>query len=105
MIAAGLVSNPVYLLDMSLLFPAAGITGVFLLKHREWGYVMAPTLVMTFVLISAGIVAGVVVLIARGLDASPGVAVGIGVIGIIESLVLGRFLKSIRPAAKAAAIS
>jgi hypothetical protein len=98
-VEAGLMTSPVHVLDMGVLLPAAIAAGVLLLRRRVWGHVLAPTVLGALVFISVGIVAAMVVLAERGLEASAGVGLVIGVLTVVEVVVLVRFLRAIDPAA------
>ncbi|HKY51042.1 MAG TPA: hypothetical protein VJP45_07285 [Candidatus Limnocylindria bacterium] len=95
---AGLVSNPVYVLDLALLLPATVIGGVLLLQGRAWGYVLAPILLTVLFLLSLGIVAGFGVLAVRGETAPVAVAVVIAAIAVAQLVILARFLRGLRGA-------
>jgi len=94
---AGLVSNPVYVLDLGVLLPANIIGGVLLLRRRPWGYVLAPMLLTVLALLSLGIVAGFVVLAMRGETVPVPVGIVIALIALVQLGVLVRFLRAIGP--------
>jgi len=83
-------------LDLSLFLPAAILAGALLLKRRSWGYVLAPVILVAMVFISFGIVSLTTVVGARGLEGTPAVGVGVAVLALIELIVAGRFLGSLR---------
>jgi hypothetical protein len=93
---AGLLTNPVYVLDMAVLLPAAILAGVLLLRRQEWGFVLAPTILVCLIFISIGIVAAMLVLRARGEESAPGVAIGIAALTVVQIVILVRFLLSMR---------
>lgn len=93
----GLPTNPVHVLDMGLLLPAALLAGVLLIRRRPWGYLLAPAVLGGIILLGLGIVAVVAVLAFRDVATDWGVAAGIGVLVTLQLIVLGRFLASARP--------
>jgi hypothetical protein len=97
MIDAGLVTNPVHVLDLSVLLPAALMAGLLLRRGRAWGYVLAPVVLGALVFLSIGIIAAMTVLAVRGEGASLGVAGFLSVLTVLEMLAWVRFLRSIHP--------
>lgn len=95
----GLLTNPVHVLDLSLFLPSAALAGVLLLRRRPWGYVLAPVVLVAMAAISAGIVAVVVVSVARDVGGSLVVAAVIGVVGLVQVLAAGRLLGGLEPGA------
>lgn len=104
LIQVGLPTNPVHVLDMGVLLPAALLTGVLLTKRRAWGYFLAPTILGGLIFLSLGIVLVVAVLAVREVEAAWGVAVVIGAIAVLMLAVLARFLGSIDRDADLAAV-
>lgn len=66
---AGLATNPVYVLDLALLLPAAIWVGIALRRRRPWADVIAPALLIGTAWIGLGIVSAMVTMAARGGDA------------------------------------
>ncbi|TDO48367.1 hypothetical protein EV651_123133 [Kribbella sp. VKM Ac-2571] len=91
---AGLLTNPVHVLDLALFLPAAMLAGLLLRRGRAWGRVLAPIVLCAMAGISLGIVSLTIVAIARGEEASPVVATVLGLLGIAQALTCWRFLKS-----------
>ena len=94
---AGLLTNPVHVLDMGVLLPAAILTGVLLLRRNAWGFTLAPTVLTCFIFLGIGIVAAVLVLRARGEPAALGVVVAVSTLTVVEAVVLMRFLSAVSP--------
>jgi hypothetical protein len=99
----GLPTNPVHVLDMGLLLPTALLAGVLLIRRRPWGYLLAPAVLGSTILLGLGIVAVVVVLALRDVATDWGVAAGVGVLVTLQLIILGRFLASASPDADLAA--
>ena len=93
---AGIASNPVYVLDLALLLPAAVVGGTLLIQRRPWGYVVAPILLTVLALLSVGIVAGFVVLAARGEIVPRAVGVFLAALALCQLGVLLRFVRATR---------
>jgi hypothetical protein len=97
LIDAGLVTNPVHVLDLSVLLPAALVAGLLLRRGRAWGYVLAPVVLGAMAFLSVGIIAAMGVLAVREQGGSLGVAAFLSVVTILEVLAWVRFLRSIHP--------
>jgi len=87
LVEAGLPSNPVHVLDMAVFLPAMLLAGVLLAKRRSLGYLLAPTVLGAAILFSLGIVVLQPVLGGRGETAVWGLAISIGIVGVVELLV------------------
>ncbi len=87
---AGLLTNPVHVLDLALFLPATILTGILLRRGRAWGQVLAPILLSAMAGISLGIVSLTMIAIARGEEASPIVAAVLGLLGITQALTCWR---------------
>jgi hypothetical protein len=93
----GLPTNPVHVLDLGLLLPAAVLAGVLLIRRRSWGYLLAPAVLGGIVLLGLGIIAVVAVLALRDVATAWGVAAGIGMLVTLQLIILVRFLASVGP--------
>ena len=75
----GLATNPVHVLDLSLLLPAMIVVGVALVRRRSFGEVLAPIL-LTFAIMMAIAIGGMVGMMYRrglALDATPTIAMAV----------------------------
>jgi hypothetical protein len=70
---AGTPTNPVHVIDLSVVLPLHVIAGVSLLRRRPAGFVLAPVLLGFGVLMSASIAGLVLVMRHRGFEGSWGV--------------------------------
>jgi hypothetical protein len=95
LVEAGVPTNPVHVLDMAVLLPAALLAGTLVARRRPMGYVLAPMVLVAMVFIALGIVSLMGVLAVRGEEASPGVAAGIAALAVVELLVVDRLLRAI----------
>lgn len=69
-------------------------------RRRALGDVLAPVVLVATVFLALGIVSLMMVLAARGLDATVGVAVAIAVLAAAEALVVVRWLRALDPATR-----
>ncbi len=96
LVEVGLPTNPVYVLDLGLLLPAAMIAGVLLLRGRALGYVLAPVILVALIALGVGIVSVIGVAPLRGEAAMPAVGVVIGALTLLQLVVAVRFLRGVR---------
>jgi hypothetical protein len=90
---AGLFTNGVHVLDLSLLLPGIFITGVLLLKKVQLGILLAPVLLVFFFLMDITIGFLVVLMKMNGLADNAGVAAVMAVLAIISLILLLLFFK------------
>jgi hypothetical protein len=93
----GLPTNPVHVLDLALFLPACILAGLLLRRERAWGYYLAPVLLTAMASIGTGIVTLMIVLNARGEDASLAPAAVIGGLVVVLTVTAWRFLQRIAP--------
>ena len=91
----GLVTNPVHVLDLALFLPALIITGRLLAKGQSLGYVLAPPLLVATFFLALGIISLMIVSAARGLEAAPVVAIGVGILALVEALAAFKLLRQL----------
>jgi hypothetical protein len=104
LIDTGLPTNPVHVLDTAILLPASLITGVLLKGGRSTGYLLAPMLLGTFIVLGIGIVGVFSVLASRGEVVPWGVAGAMGAIAAGMFLILIRFVRAIEPRSQLSAV-
>jgi hypothetical protein len=94
----GLLTNPVHVLDLSVLLPALAVGGVSLLRRRSLGYFLGPVM-LTFAVLMAIAIAGMILMMsARGIPADLTVAGVLGGLSGASALVLVSLLRRVRPA-------
>jgi hypothetical protein len=97
---AGLIVNPVHVLDLAFVLPAMIVAAVSLWKRHPLGLVMAVPLVTFMTMMGAAIVGMALTISARGL-ASAGPAIPMAVVVAIAVWLTGRFLSAAgNPAAR-----
>ncbi len=92
-INAGLFTNPVHVLDLSIVLPGIFITGILVLRKKRTGIYLAPILLMFFVLMDVTIGSLVLVLKFRGHKADISVVIIMGTLAVISSLLLMNYKK------------
>ncbi|HEY8780394.1 MAG TPA: hypothetical protein VIM16_02165 [Mucilaginibacter sp.] len=96
LIGTGMLTNPVQVLDISLLLPGMIITSIFLLKRKPVGYLLTPVALVFCVLMSANIAGLAIFMKLKGMSDSLMIAEIMGifvVFGLILLYVLFGHLK------------
>lgn len=94
---AGLVTNPVWVLDLGLVLPAMIAAGLLLRRRRPLGYLLTPTLLAFGALMGTAILG---MLVALGLRGEPVAAIPLVLMAatvIAETALLSRLLTSLEP--------
>lgn len=92
----GLLTNPVHVLDISLILPAFIITAVLLLKKRNAAFVVAPAMLVFCILMNINIAGLVIAMKWKGMADSFMVAWLMGTLTIITIVMLYIFLRHLR---------
>ena len=92
----GLLTNPVHVLDLSLLLPGLAVTGVSLLRGGALGRALAPVMLGFNVFMPLAIGGMVLVMQARGIGQGIGLAVATTGIALVSAALLIEFLGQIR---------
>jgi hypothetical protein len=91
----GVFTNPVHVLDLSLLLPAVALTGVSLLRRGVLGLTLAPLMLSYAVFISLATGGMAVVMEARGMGWGPGLAMETAGIALVSAALLVAFLRQV----------
>jgi hypothetical protein len=91
-VEAGTFTNPVYVIDLSVVLPLHLAAGVALLRRRRVGSVLAPVVLAFGVLMALSIACMIVLMRYQGIAASLGVAAGMTLIAMASAVVLGLLL-------------
>jgi len=95
-VKAGLATNPVYVLDLSLVLPALVVIGVSLLRGERFGFVVAPIALGFSVLMAIAIGGMVVAMGMRGFAIDVAPVVFLSAIAAASAVVLFAFLRAAR---------
>ncbi|MDR3652293.1 MAG: hypothetical protein P4L34_04900 [Paludibacter sp.] len=93
---SGLLVNPVHVLDIAICLPALFITGIALIKKKNIGFLLAPTMMIFCIFMAIAIAAMVLVMKAKGLEANIGLTIVFGLITLISSIFLLQYLRKLR---------
>jgi len=96
-VEAGAPTNPVYVMDLSIVLPLYVIAGSALLRRRPLGDWLGPVILAFGVVMAFSIGGMMVVMRMRGIEASLGVAGAMGVVSAASGAILAVLLRSLRP--------
>jgi hypothetical protein len=92
---AGLLTNPIHVLDLALVLPAAILTGVLLARRRPWGYVLGAYFLVKFTTLGLAIMSMSVFMVADGQSLSVPLVVVFGVWTAVSALLAWWFLSNV----------
>ena len=93
----GTTTNPVHVLDLSILLPALLITGIFLFRDNKFGYLLAPILLVFLTFMALAVIGMIIAMIILGVETDLGLSVIFGLIimiNIVISFLVFRTIKS-----------
>lgn len=93
---AGLLTSPVFVLDLAFLLPSAVISSLLLKRKIKPGYVLSLSVLITLILLAINIIAINIVIGARGLGDQTGLSIGFGIVTIIYIYFLADGFKQIK---------
>jgi hypothetical protein len=96
-IDAGLPTNPVHVMDLSVLLPGMCITGALFVKRKSLGFLLAPIMLTFMMLMDITIGAMIVVMNMKGLAADYTVLWVMSVLALASAFMLILLLKYMRP--------
>lgn len=89
----GLATNPVHVLDLSLVLPALVVIAVGLLRRRRFAQVLAPIALAFSALMTFAIDGMIAMMYVRGLAIDAGPSIAMGVVGVWCAALLGVVLR------------
>jgi hypothetical protein len=92
----GLFTNPVHVLDLSLLLPRLRLSGISLLRRRPLGLLLSPLLLGFAALMISAIAGMVLVMALRGLTVQWPLAAAFAVVAAVAFAVLAKLLAAVR---------
>jgi hypothetical protein len=97
---AGLLTNPIHVLDLALVLPAAVLTGVLLARRRPWGFVLGAYFLVKFTTMGLAIMSMSVFMVADRQPLSVPLVVIFAVWTAVSALLAWWFLSSVRGPAR-----
>jgi hypothetical protein len=95
-VEAGTPTNPVHVIDLSVILPLHFAAGVALVRGRSYGWMLASVVLGFGVLMAQSIAGMMLVMHLRGIDVNLGVAAGMTVVSLATASVLAQLLRSVR---------
>jgi len=85
--------NPVHVLDIAICLPALLMTGIALIRKKDTGFLLAPTMMIFCILMAVAIAAMVFVMKAKGLETDDNLASIFEIITLTSALLLIIYLR------------
>jgi hypothetical protein len=95
LIETGLITNPVHVLDLSIFLPGIFIIAVLLLKKRSLGLLLAPVILVFFVLMDITIGGLVIAMKIKGIETGYTITLIMSVLAVFSLILLIWYLISI----------
>ena len=95
-IESGLQINPVHVLDIAICLPALIITGIALIKKKDIGLLLAPTMMIFCIFMAIAIAAMVLVMKAKGLEANLNLTIVFGLITFVSTIFMFLYLRRLK---------
>ena len=97
-VEAGTPTNPVHVIDLSVILPLHFLAGLALVRGRSFGSMLAAIVLGFGVLMAMSIAGMMLVMHLRGVEANLIVAAGMSFISLLSAVVLVRLLRAVRSA-------
>lgn len=94
--AAGLPTNGVHVLDLSIVLPGIFLTGLALLRGGQLSMILAPVILTFFILMDITIATLVIMMQISGVGGEVSIAVIMGVLAIFSIVLLVWYLRSLK---------
>lgn len=96
LIEIGLITNPVHVIDLSVFLPGIFLTGIFLLKKKTIGFILAPVILMFFILMDISIGFLIVLMKLKGIEGDLTLTFVMSALALFSLMILVLYLKIIR---------
>jgi len=93
---AGQITNPVHVLDLSVLLPGLIFIAINLLNRKPWGIFLTPVVLTFLILMTIAIGTMVIVLNMKGLESDISAAMIMGILALFSLFLLVWFIKTIK---------
>jgi hypothetical protein len=94
---AGLLTNPIHVLDLAIVLPGAVLTGALLVRRRPWGFVLGAYFLVKFATLGLAIISMSLFMLAEGQPFDVPLSVVFTVWTAATVVLAWRFLSSISP--------
>lgn len=93
LIETGLITNPVHVIDLSVFLPGIFLTGIFLLKNKSNGFILAPVFLMFFILMDLTIGFLIVMMNVKGIEGDLTLAFVMSALALLSLVILIWYLR------------
>jgi len=94
LVETGLITNPVHVLDLAIILPGIFITGLWVLKKKQAGLLLAPAVLTFFVLMDITIAALMVIMKTKGLESNEYLVIVMISLAIFSIILLARIFQT-----------
>jgi len=98
-------TDPIHVLDLCFFLPVVGTAAILLLRRKAMGFMLAPVLMVTMILISLEVITITAVFARKGLPSSLEPVISFGACAVFLTVLLVWFLRSARKPAPQAGMS
>ncbi|MHA1724603.1 MAG: hypothetical protein ACTSXH_07145 [Promethearchaeota archaeon] len=92
----GVNTNPVHVIDISILLPLLLLTAILLLKNKELGYLLTPILLVFFIMMVLAILRMILVMSPKEISTEIGLAIIFIAVIVISTLITAIIFKKIK---------
>jgi hypothetical protein len=92
-----LPTNPVHVLDLSVLLPLAALSGIWLWQRRSWSYLLAGVILTTLTIVGLSIISGTVFTYSQDPKTSLAVVPLLALVTLAGLWLLVGYLRNVRP--------
>jgi hypothetical protein len=95
-IETGLFTNPIQVIDLSVVLPGFFLTAIFLLKKKSIGLWLAPCMLMFCILMDVTIGWLIIVMKRKGVEADYVITIIMSALGVLSIILLTGYLKAVK---------
>ena len=94
----GLATNPIHVIDLSVILPAFFITSILLFKKKAFGFILVPVFLVFSILMDITIGTLQVIMVQRGIEPGLQVLVLMSILAILSAVLLFYYFKNMKEA-------
>jgi len=95
LVEAGLPTNPVHVIDLSIFLPGIFITGILLIKNHKLGLILTPVMLSFFILMNITIGVLSFMMEQQGLNGSLALTMVMGILALLSLVLLTWYMKNL----------
>jgi len=94
-VEAGLPTNPVHVIDLSIFLPGIFMTGILLMKNHTLGLLLTPAMLVFFILMNLTIGVLSFMMEQKGLNGSLALTITMGILALLSFVLLTWYMKNL----------